>query len=255
MRGEIKLIIPSKEAHVLWLRLFFFSLWIKQTKGCTARIGRLQTFQAASHWNKEKRLCLKLLRARRSTPSWLQCFPQHTTPRLTWNHYWEPGHRYRLCNYRVSQRGRRGIDTQQLKLALGFSIYWSLLIAFLLSLSHLLLNTQQQQRMLTGQVSFVLSSQRSLYKWGSRLGAALCSSSHQENKAVKLGNHPKCAGRRTTNAFRDTLIHGVKQHLRSPTPVILPLLQTALCWLSALLSHTGIRLTKHTLTPQLAILV
>lgn len=46
---------------VLRLRLFFFlfPLWIKQTKGCTACVGRLQSSQAASHWNKEKRLCLK----------------------------------------------------------------------------------------------------------------------------------------------------------------------------------------------------
>lgn len=117
------------------------------------------------HQNKEKRLCFKTsyrqgwaLQADFST----FC----SVSRLTWNHYWKPWHYYWLCNNSMSQHWYNGSLDRQTVAKTGSGLLYLLVFVNCISTFFITFASKHSavQRMLTGQVSFVLSSRTSLYK-------------------------------------------------------------------------------------------
>lgn len=116
------------------------------------------------HRNKEKRLLWNF-----SLQGWTlqaDCSTFCSISWLTWNHYWKPCHYYWLCNNSMSQHRYHGSLDRQIVAKTGSRLLYLLVFVNCISTFFITFPSKHSaaQRMLTGQVSFVLSSCTSLCK-------------------------------------------------------------------------------------------
>lgn len=106
---------------------------------------------------------------------------------LTWNHYWKPCHYYWLCNNSMSQHWCNGSLDRQIVAKTGSGLLYLLVFVNCISTFFITFASKHSatQRMLTGQLSFVLSSHRNLNEEGCRLDDVLYSHSPYRSRRTK----------------------------------------------------------------------